>query len=291
MFVKICGITNQVDAGACYSRPGRMLSVLTSGQAAGVILSPRKRPTGSESCPIRLFGLGLWLNPDRVAYARRRSRHWMGSTFCNCTGRSRRNLCLNLVEADIPPLEGNRDDRPERGYLITTPSGSSLDTARVGSLGNRCAISVELGARPDHGESDLELHFGWGINARKRGSSHYRISAVWRGRWRAGSRAIRPQRYLPGPRFYCCCTLRLSVRKPAFEGVGNKTGRWSASCFNAVCFNQHRTTTMATFTFKLTCGTIAFLAAISRPFGQTTSPAPESTGKTAAKTNSAKSAR
>jgi type IV pilus secretin PilQ/predicted competence protein len=46
---------------------------------------------------------------------------------------------------------------------------------------------------------------------------------------------------------------------------------------------------MATFTFKLTCGTIAFLAAISVSFGQTTTPAPESTEKTAAKTNSAKS--
>ena len=46
---------------------------------------------------------------------------------------------------------------------------------------------------------------------------------------------------------------------------------------------------MATFTFKLTCGTIAFLAAISISFGQTTAPAPESTEKTAAKTNSAKS--
>jgi type IV pilus secretin PilQ/predicted competence protein len=45
---------------------------------------------------------------------------------------------------------------------------------------------------------------------------------------------------------------------------------------------------MATFTFKLTCGTIAFLAAISVSFGQTTAPAPESTEKTAAKTNSAK---
>jgi type IV pilus secretin PilQ/predicted competence protein len=46
---------------------------------------------------------------------------------------------------------------------------------------------------------------------------------------------------------------------------------------------------MATFTFKLTCGTIAFLAAISVSFGQTTAPAPESPEKTAAKTNSAKS--
>ena len=46
---------------------------------------------------------------------------------------------------------------------------------------------------------------------------------------------------------------------------------------------------MATFTFKLTCGTIAFLAAISVSLGQTTAPAPESTEKTAAKTNSAKS--
>src|SRR5438477_10149580 len=45
---------------------------------------------------------------------------------------------------------------------------------------------------------------------------------------------------------------------------------------------------MATFTFKLTCGTIAFLAAISVSFGQATSPAPESTEKTAAKANSAK---
>ncbi|PYK73891.1 MAG: hypothetical protein DME42_05800 [Verrucomicrobia bacterium] len=47
---------------------------------------------------------------------------------------------------------------------------------------------------------------------------------------------------------------------------------------------------MATFTFKLTCGTIAFLAAISVSFGQATSPAPESTEKTAAKANSAKNA-
>jgi type IV pilus assembly protein PilQ len=45
---------------------------------------------------------------------------------------------------------------------------------------------------------------------------------------------------------------------------------------------------MATFTFKLTCGTIAFLAAISVSFGQATSPAPESTEKTAAKADSAK---
>jgi type IV pilus assembly protein PilQ len=47
---------------------------------------------------------------------------------------------------------------------------------------------------------------------------------------------------------------------------------------------------MATFTFKLTCGTIAFLAAISVSFGQATSPAPESPEKTAAKANSAKNA-
>ncbi len=47
---------------------------------------------------------------------------------------------------------------------------------------------------------------------------------------------------------------------------------------------------MATFTFKLTCGTIAFLAAISVSFGQATSPAPESTEKTAAGANPAKNA-
>ena len=47
---------------------------------------------------------------------------------------------------------------------------------------------------------------------------------------------------------------------------------------------------MATFTFKLTYGTIAFLAAISVSFGQATSPAPESAEKTAAKANSAKNA-
>jgi type IV pilus secretin PilQ/predicted competence protein len=47
---------------------------------------------------------------------------------------------------------------------------------------------------------------------------------------------------------------------------------------------------MATFTFKLTCGTIAFLAAISVSFGQATSPAPESTEKTAGNANSAKNA-
>jgi type IV pilus secretin PilQ/predicted competence protein len=45
---------------------------------------------------------------------------------------------------------------------------------------------------------------------------------------------------------------------------------------------------MATFTFKLTCGTIAFLAAISFSFGQATSPAPETSEKTAANPNSAK---
>jgi len=45
---------------------------------------------------------------------------------------------------------------------------------------------------------------------------------------------------------------------------------------------------MATFTCKLTCGTIAFLAAISVSFGQATSPAPESAEKTAAKATSAK---
>jgi type IV pilus secretin PilQ/predicted competence protein len=46
--------------------------------------------------------------------------------------------------------------------------------------------------------------------------------------------------------------------------------------------NQHATT-MATFTFKLTCGTIAFLAAISISFGQATPSAPESTEKPATK--------
>ncbi len=40
---------------------------------------------------------------------------------------------------------------------------------------------------------------------------------------------------------------------------------------------------MATFTFKLTCGTIAFLAAISISFGQATPSAPESTEKPATK--------
>jgi len=47
---------------------------------------------------------------------------------------------------------------------------------------------------------------------------------------------------------------------------------------------------MATFTFKLTCGTIAFLAAISVSFGQATSPAPESSEKKAGNANSAKNA-
>jgi type IV pilus secretin PilQ/predicted competence protein len=47
---------------------------------------------------------------------------------------------------------------------------------------------------------------------------------------------------------------------------------------------------MATFTFKLTCATIAFLAAISASFGQATSPAPESTEKPAAAANSPKNA-
>lgn len=45
---------------------------------------------------------------------------------------------------------------------------------------------------------------------------------------------------------------------------------------------------MATFTFKLTCGTIAFLAAISISFGQATSSAPDGAEKIAAKANSAK---
>src|SRR5690242_10234649 len=47
---------------------------------------------------------------------------------------------------------------------------------------------------------------------------------------------------------------------------------------------------MATFTYKLTCGTIAFLAAIAVSLGQASSPAPESTEKTAASADSAKSA-
>jgi type IV pilus secretin PilQ/predicted competence protein len=47
---------------------------------------------------------------------------------------------------------------------------------------------------------------------------------------------------------------------------------------------------MATFTSKLTCGTIAFLAAISVSLGQATSPAPESTEKTPANADSAKNA-
>ena len=47
---------------------------------------------------------------------------------------------------------------------------------------------------------------------------------------------------------------------------------------------------MATFTYKLNCGTIAFLAAISVSLGQATSPAPESTEKTAANADSAKNA-
>jgi len=45
---------------------------------------------------------------------------------------------------------------------------------------------------------------------------------------------------------------------------------------------------MATFTFKLTCGTIAFLAAISVSLGQATSPAPGSTEKAPANADSAK---
>jgi type IV pilus secretin PilQ/predicted competence protein len=45
---------------------------------------------------------------------------------------------------------------------------------------------------------------------------------------------------------------------------------------------------MATFTFKLTCGTIAFLAAISVSLGQATSPAPGSTEKASANADSAK---
>ncbi|HKR53031.1 MAG TPA: secretin N-terminal domain-containing protein [Chthoniobacterales bacterium] len=47
---------------------------------------------------------------------------------------------------------------------------------------------------------------------------------------------------------------------------------------------------MATFTFKLTCATIAFLAAMSASFGQATSPAPQSTEKPAATANSPKNA-
>jgi type IV pilus secretin PilQ/predicted competence protein len=51
---------------------------------------------------------------------------------------------------------------------------------------------------------------------------------------------------------------------------------WSASCFNAACINQNRITTMPTFTDKLTCGTIAFFAAIFVSFGQASLPAPDS---------------
>src|SRR4051812_12307168 len=58
---------------------------------------------------------------------------------------------------------------------------------------------------------------------------------------------------------------------------GNTLWGWSASCFNAVCFTQTGITIMATSTHKLTCGTIAFFAAMFVCFGQANSAAPEST--------------
>jgi hypothetical protein len=73
--------------------------------------------------------------------------------------------------------------------------------------------------------------------------------------------------------------------------LGNTLWGWSASCFNAVCFTQTGITIMATSTHKLTCGTIAFFAAMFVCFGQANSAAPESTPdqKTPAKAPSAPS--
>src|SRR6266403_3019918 len=88
------------------------------------------------------------------------------------------------------------------------------------------------------------------------------------------------------------------VRNRLFLGSETTLQGWSASCFNAACINHKRITTMPTFTDKLTCGTIAFFAAIFVSFGQASAPASDSNPdqQTAAKapsgpsTNAAKSA-
>src|ERR1700747_1550274 len=67
-----------------------------------------------------------------------------------------------------------------------------------------------------------------------------------------------------------------AVRNRLFLDWETTPQGWSASYFNAACINQNRITTMPTFPDKLTCGTIAFFAAIFVPFGQASLPVPES---------------
>src|SRR6266853_1216040 len=108
--------------------------------------------------------------------------------------------------------------------------------------------------------------------------------AVSRPHWAAkifiGSAILLPLRALPE-----------AVRKSGVLGSETTQQGWSASCFNAACINHNRITTMPTFTDKLTCGTIAFFAAIFVSFGQASSPAPDSNPdqQTAAKAPSAPS--
>ncbi|PYK96135.1 MAG: hypothetical protein DME32_18320, partial [Verrucomicrobia bacterium] len=255
MFVKICGITNQVDAE---------LAIAAGADALGFnfwpgsrrYLEPAKAADWIRELPDTVVRVGVVVNPTE-SYATTITA-LDGIDLLQLHGAESPEFCLNLVEADILLWKAIAMTGPGTWLPDYHAERILLDTVAGGKFGG------------------TGVPFPW--------------------RWARALIMANPtlelilaQRYLPGPRFYCCCALRLSVRKPAFEGVGNKTGGWSASCFNAFCFNQHRTTTMATFTYKLTCGTIAFLAGISVSFGQTTAPAPESTDKTAAKTNSAKS--
>ena len=125
MFVKICGITNQVDAE---------LAIAAGADALGFnfwpgsrrYLEPAKAADWIRELPDTVVRVGVVVNPTE-SYATTITA-LDGIDVLQLHGAESPEFCLNLVEADILLWKA-------LGYLITTPSGSYWIQLRVGSLG------------------------------------------------------------------------------------------------------------------------------------------------------------
>jgi phosphoribosylanthranilate isomerase len=184
MFVKICGITNQVEAE---------LAIAAGADALGFnfwagsrrYLEPAKAADWIRDLPDTVVRVGVVVNPTE-SYATTIAA-MDGIDLLQLHGAESPEFCLDLVEADILlwkaiPMTGRRIPPPN--YQVER---ILLDTVSGGEFGGSGVPFPWSWARDlIIRESDLGIHSGWGLNARKRESGDCRISAVRRGRGERG---------------------------------------------------------------------------------------------------------
>jgi phosphoribosylanthranilate isomerase len=143
MFVKICGITNQVDAE---------LAIVAGADALGFNFWPGSRrylePASAADwigdLPETVVRVGVVVNPTE-SYATTIAAI-EGIDFLQLHGVESPEFCLNLIEANIPLWKTIPMTGPATCLLDYHVERILLDTAGREIWRNRRAISMELGA-------------------------------------------------------------------------------------------------------------------------------------------------